>query len=310
MPKDAMPKTSIGVVRTRFFALFLTAASLPAWAQQPEGPTERTVMTQDGAMYRGEVMEYVVNDHITLKLDTGEQKRIGWNDATQISPPRPKGKAPEHAPSSQQQLPPSPSPAPGPTPSAPPINNPKPVATVVPPGTERTVVTQDGMTLHGEVLEYEVGSHMLLKLATGDKRRIPWPEAKRISPPHMHGDSEPDPSSPERTVILADGSKVRGELIESLIGEYTTLQLQNGQTRRLNWKDVKRILLPLPPGKPSLLPTTGELLVQIDNGSRIQGEYFEYIPDDHLVLRHASGRFRIIPVGTIKKIVLLGEGGQ
>src|SRR5262249_19038908 len=156
-----------------------------------------------------------------------------------------------------------------------------------------------------EVLEYEVGSHLLLKLATGDRRRIPWAEAKRISPPRNRDDAESVEHSPERTVFMADGSKVRGELVEALLGEYTVLKLPSGQIRRINWKDAKRILLPLPPGKPSPLPTTSELLVQIDNGSRIQGEYFEYVPDDHLILRHASGRFRIIPVGTIKKIVLL-----
>lgn len=316
------------IAPARFFTLAsilvfcLTATLLPAVAaaQQPEGPTERSVVTQDGAMYRGEVQEYVIGDHITLKLDSGEQKRIAWGDAVQISPPRSKAKpAPKPDDGSAGSRPPStptttPSPTgetKGPTASkSEPINNPKPVATVVPPGTERTVTTQDGVTYHGEVLEYEVGSHLILKLATGDKRRIPWPEAKRISPPHTRGDSEPNPASPERTIILLDGSKVRGELVESLIGEYTVLQLANGQVRRIEWKNAKRIMLPLPPGKPAPLPTTGELLVQIDNGSRIQGEYFEYIPDDHLVLRHASGRFRVIPVGTIKKIVLLGEGGN
>lgn len=308
-----MRQTSIAPARVSLLAstlaLCLTATLVPdvAFAQQPEGPTERSVVTQDGAMYRGEVQEYVIGDHITLKLDSGEQKRIAWGDAVQISPPRSKSKpAPkpdDTAKPAQAPTPPSPS-------KTEPINNPKPVATVVPPGTERTVTTQDGVTYHGEVLEYEVGSHLILKLASGDKRRIPWPEAKRISPPHTRGDSEPNPASPERTIIMLDGSKVRGELVESLIGEYTVLQLPNGQVRRIEWKNAKRILLPLPPGKPSPLPTSGELLVQIDNGSRIQGEYFEYISDDHLVLRHASGRFRVIPVGTIKKIVLLGEGGN
>src|SRR4051812_40533096 len=58
-------------------------------AAEPEA-VERTVVTQDGAMYRGEVKEYVVGDHITLKLDTGESHRIAWGDAVQISPPRSK----------------------------------------------------------------------------------------------------------------------------------------------------------------------------------------------------------------------------
>jgi hypothetical protein len=311
-----MRHTVIAPARPTLLILFLTVTLLPAVAvaQQPEGPMERSVVTQDGAMYRGEVQEYVIGDHITLKLDTGEQKRIAWGDAVQISPPRSKGKAPPKGDDGSSTAKPTPTP-PGEAKSPhayknEPINNPKPVATVVPPGTERTVTTQDSITYHGEVLEYEVGSHLTLKLATGDKRRIPWPEAKRISPPRTRGDSEPSSASPERTIVMLDGTKLRGELVESLLGDYTVLSLPNGQVRRIEWKSVKRILLPLPPGKPSPLPMSGELLVQIDNGSRIQGEYFEYVPDDHLVLRHASGRFRIIPVGTIKKIVLLGEGGN
>jgi small nuclear ribonucleoprotein (snRNP)-like protein len=183
------------------------------------------------------------------------------------------------------------------------------VPTPVEPNTERTVVTQDGSTYHGEVVEFEAGSHILLKLVTGERRRIPWGEAKRISPPHTRGDNDPS-ASPERTVVMADGSTIRGELVEARLGESTTLKLASGQIRRIVWKDAKRILVPNPTGRPSTIPVTGELLVMLDNGKRIQGEYFEFVPDDHLVLRHVAGGFRIIPVGTIRKIVLLGEADK
>lgn len=266
----------------------------PLLAAEPEPPVERTVTTADGAMYRGEVLEYVSGDHITLKLDTGEQRRISWNDATQISPPRPKGSKP----------PPPPEPAHfTPTPPPPPPKA-EAVPTVVPPGTERTITTQDGLTVHGEIIEYEVGSHILMKPAVGERRRIPWAEAKRISPPRS---SEPGGYSPERTIILRDGSAVRGELVESMIGDYTTLKLPTGAIRRVAWSDARRILLPRPEGVPSPIPMSGELLITLDNGSRIQGVYFEFVPDDHLVLRHASGRFRIIPVRSIKQILQLGD---
>lgn len=286
---------SFGFTIAMSLGLSLSLGSgVPTAAAEPEPPVERTVTTSDGAMYRGEVLEYVSGDHITLKLDTGEQRRILWNDATQISPPRPKGsKAP----------PPEPA-KPAPPPPPPPVLKTEVVPTVVPPGTERTITNQDGLTVHGEVLEYEVGSHILLKPAVGERRRIPWAEAKRISPPRS---SEPGGYSPERTIILRDGTTLRGDLVESMVGDYTTLKLAGGAIRRVAWTDAKRILLPRPEGAPSPIPMTGELLITLDNGSRIQGTYFEFVPDDHLVLRHASGRFRIIPVRSIKQILQLGD---
>ena len=54
--------------------------------------------------YRGDVLEYVISSHITLKLSSGESKRIAWDEIDQVSPP--KAKAPAAAP--------SPSPAPPP----------------------------------------------------------------------------------------------------------------------------------------------------------------------------------------------------
>lgn len=39
-----------------------------------------TVWTKDGGMFRGEVVERVPNDHVTIKLATGETKRIEWKD--------------------------------------------------------------------------------------------------------------------------------------------------------------------------------------------------------------------------------------
>jgi hypothetical protein len=39
-----------------------------------------TVWTKDGSMFRGEVVERVPNDHVTIKLATGETKRVEWKD--------------------------------------------------------------------------------------------------------------------------------------------------------------------------------------------------------------------------------------
>lgn len=44
-----------------------------------------TVWTKDGGMFRGEVVERVPNDHVTIKLATGETKRIEWKDVERDS---------------------------------------------------------------------------------------------------------------------------------------------------------------------------------------------------------------------------------
>ena len=49
-----------------------------------------------------------------------------------------------------------------------------PYVTPVAAGTERTVLTNTGVTYHGEVLEYEPGDHVTLRLARGDIKHFPW----------------------------------------------------------------------------------------------------------------------------------------
>lgn len=56
-----------------------------------------TVWTKDGGMFRGEIVERVPNDHITIKLATGETKRIEWKDVERDSLGTPTLPAPEAA---------------------------------------------------------------------------------------------------------------------------------------------------------------------------------------------------------------------
>ncbi|MFO0574357.1 MAG: hypothetical protein U1A78_10175 [Polyangia bacterium] len=291
-----------------FLSLGTGASGGPAAAQPGPAasePTERTVVTKDGAMYRGEVLEYVVGSHITLRLDTGESKRIVWDDATQISPPRPKRSSPPPAaPSPPPAAPPS-LPPPSSAPPSAPSGTTTPTTSYANTGIERTVLTKDSVTYHGEVVEYEVSDHVTLKLATGEVKRIGWAEAKRISPPRQKGDPSPL-GSPERTLILRDGTSLRGDLVESVLGDHTTLRMPGGDIRRASWGDIKRILVPLPAGGRSPIPTTGELVVTLDTGARVVGEYFEYTPEQ-LILRHPSGRLHVIPVAAIRKVVVNGD---
>jgi len=43
-----------------------------------------SVFTKDGAEYRGELVERVPNDHVTIKEATGDVKRFAWADVTEV----------------------------------------------------------------------------------------------------------------------------------------------------------------------------------------------------------------------------------
>lgn len=57
-------------------ATVILSSSLPALGDE----AVVTVVTKSGAKYRGELVEEVPNDHITIKLATGEVKRFAWGE--------------------------------------------------------------------------------------------------------------------------------------------------------------------------------------------------------------------------------------
>lgn len=57
-------------------ALAITATSLAANADDGE----LTITLADGAAYRGVLVERVPNDHVTIKLPTGDVKRFEWKE--------------------------------------------------------------------------------------------------------------------------------------------------------------------------------------------------------------------------------------
>lgn len=62
-------------------ALLSTTLLLPAAAraQEAQNPIE-TISLKDGSVYRGELVEKIPGDHLTLKLATGEIKSFRWAD--------------------------------------------------------------------------------------------------------------------------------------------------------------------------------------------------------------------------------------
>lgn len=86
---------------------------LPAPAQSSATQTQTVqVVTSDsvqlrtGAMYRGKVAELVPGDHVTIKTEAGDTKRIAWNDIEKVviasAPP------PTTAPAASPETPPPP----------------------------------------------------------------------------------------------------------------------------------------------------------------------------------------------------------
>jgi len=103
----------------------------------PEIPVVETVRTTDGSVYRGEIVEKVIGDHVAVKTATGAIRFVLWRELdTQ----------PAHDPSGDDA--------------------PQPAAL--------TVHTGDGSVYHGEIVEKVNGDHVTLKIATGALRRIEW----------------------------------------------------------------------------------------------------------------------------------------
>jgi hypothetical protein len=68
------------LVHPRFMALALRFALIACGATAMGDDQSLVVQTKAGATYRGELVERVPGDHITLKLATGEIKRFSWNE--------------------------------------------------------------------------------------------------------------------------------------------------------------------------------------------------------------------------------------
>lgn len=108
-------------------------------------PIYEVVRTKDGSIYYGELVERVVRDHVTVKLETGATKWLAWEDI-------------------------DPSPLP-----LPPLSR----RDAAPLETVRTV---GGTVVRGELVERVIHDHVTLELANGRLRTIDWSDVVR-SPP-------------------------------------------------------------------------------------------------------------------------------
>jgi hypothetical protein len=122
------------IVRTLAVIGFSTIV-LPAVAQSPaadSAPVEKDVTLQDGTGYRGRIVEYAVQDHISLRLASGEVKRIPWSQIKRVAEAKPGDPPPSLPPTlpaadgSAQPVPTSPIGSATPSSSAPAVAPPTP----------------------------------------------------------------------------------------------------------------------------------------------------------------------------------------
>lgn len=87
-------------------ALCLHLTTIASAQPAPDGAA-RTVTLKDGSIFRGELIELVPRDHLTIKLATGDIRRFEWSELSEAqSPPPPP--APVIAPPPPPVMPPPP----------------------------------------------------------------------------------------------------------------------------------------------------------------------------------------------------------
>ena len=184
-------------VRACVAAAVVTSAS-PAFGRGP--PT--MVHTKDGSVYYGELVERVVDDHVTILTASGEVKRFAIEDID----PTPAPDAPLYRP---------PQPEPPPT---------------------GTVRTKDGSEYWGEILERVPDDHVSLRLASGETKVLPWEQIDASRPPPAYSPARPP--GPTETIYTTRGNVYHGELVEKIVGVRVVLVLATGETVTIPWREL------------------------------------------------------------------------
>lgn len=202
-------------MRPRVLAALLAGAMWghDAWAGPPT-----MVHTKDGSVYYGDLVERVVGDHVTLILATSVIKKFPWKDIDESPVVLP----------AQASEPPEPAP-------------------------HEVVRTKNGSMYYGEVIEKIIGSHITLKLETGELKTFD-DEDIDVTPPRRTSFNiplEPAPVVNERTL---NGSIYHGQVIERVVGDHVTLKLETGAIKTLAWEDLEESRRPPPPRPPPVRP--------------------------------------------------------
>jgi hypothetical protein len=109
-------------LRRRALRVSFAAALAVLFAQTAEAQQTQSVTLRDGTTVTGEIVEYLLDDHVTLRLSTGATRRVAWSElASPVAPPA------VGAPATPPLPLPPPAPPPAPAPPPPLVAPPAPV---------------------------------------------------------------------------------------------------------------------------------------------------------------------------------------
>jgi hypothetical protein len=167
---------------------------------------------------------------------------------------------------------------------------------------KRIVVLLTGAKYCGRMVEEVSGSHITIQLATGETKRFSAQEVMRVRPvlPADAAGSEPD-TRLDRTVVLIDGSMVRGELVEHVPGDHLTLFLPGGWSRRLDLAKIDKVEQS-PPLHSGTSTASGPRARLVYAGLPYEGDVVEYVPERILALRLDSGELKRFPWPQIQQL--------
>lgn len=99
---------------------------------------------------------------------------------------------------------------------------------------------------------------------------------------HLYAQSNQDNS---KLVILKDGSRLKGKIVESVPGEYISLMLNGGQILKIYQYDIKKIKVnSVSRSKTTFGKERGEVIILKDGGN-LFGKIVDQVPEDYVVLK-------------------------
>jgi hypothetical protein len=98
------------------------------------------------------------------------------------------------------------------------------------------------------------------------------------------------------TVMLKDGSQLKGTVIETVEGDHLVLQTESGAKEVVPWSEVKRVI-----ASPAS-PTTDKVVLK--DGTAVEGKVVEQKEGEYVVIVTSSGGKETIPWSEMKRVVL------
>ena len=127
----------------------------------------------------------------------------------------------------------------------------------------------DGTRIEGTFVELKRGSYVVIELASGAQQTIPWARVKNVqragdAPPATAAPPAPSPPAPASAapapppagpdaVVLKDGTRLTGQILEQKPGQYVTIRTADGM-HTVAWDNVRDVIGGPPPASAPAAP--------------------------------------------------------